>query len=104
MAGSGLFGSADLAAATDTLLYTTTVGKVTTLNIRFANRNASSVQIRLAIGSGASPALKDYLTYDIRMIGNGIIEDTGLVLSGGEKVWVRSDTANVSVRANGWEA
>lgn len=100
---SGLFGSADLVAATDTLLFTATVGKVTTLNIRFANRNASNVKIRLAIGAGASPALKDYMSYDLTMIGGGIVEDTGIVLSAGEKVWVRSDTANVSVRAHGWE-
>ena len=100
---SGKLGSANLSAETDTLLFTAAAGKITTANIRWANRNLSSVKIRLAIGSGASPATTDYLEYDLTLTGNGITEDTGLILSAGEKCWVRSDTANVSVRAHGLE-
>lgn len=97
---SGLLGKADLAAATDTLLFTAGVTPQT-FNVRFANRNATPVKVRVAIGTGASPAVADYVDYDVSILGNGILEDTGLVASSGEKVWVRSNTANVSVRAHG---
>lgn len=97
---SGKLGSADLAAATDTLLFTAGVTPQT-FNVRFANRNATAVKVRVAIGTGASPAAADYVDYDVTVQPNGIIEDTGLVASSGEKVWARSDTANVSVRAHG---
>src|SRR5437868_14417813 len=96
---TGKLGSADLAAATDTLLFT--AGATQTFNVRFANRNASAVKVRVAIGTGASPAATDYVDYDVTVNANGILEDTGLVCSSGEKVWVRSDTANVSARAHG---
>lgn len=97
---SGKLGSADLSAATDTLLFTA-AATPQTFNIRFANRNATAVKIRVAIGTGASPAATDYVDYDVNIIANGILEDFGLVATSGEKIWVRSDTANVSVRAYG---
>jgi len=97
---AGILGSADLAVATNTLLFTVDATPQT-LNVRFANRNATAARIRLAIGTGASPALKDYVDYDVTVQGFGVLEDTGLVASLGEKVWAYSDTANVSVRAHG---
>lgn len=95
----GKLGSADLAAATDTTLFT--AASVQTFNVRFANRNAQAVKVRVAIGTGVSPAAADWVTYDATVAANGILEDTGLVASAGEKVFVRSDTAGVSVRAHG---
>jgi hypothetical protein len=97
---SGLLGKADLAAATDTLLFTAGATPQT-FNVRFANRNATAVKVRVAIGTGGAPAVADYVDYDVSIGGNLILEDTGLVASSGEKVWARSDTANVSVRAHG---
>jgi hypothetical protein len=97
---TGKLGSADLAATTDTLLFTADVTPQT-FNVRFANRNTTSVQIRVAIGIGASPAAADYVDYDVVVPANGILEDTGLVCSSGEKIWVRSSSANVSARAHG---
>ena len=100
---SGKLGAADLAVATDTLLFTAAASKVTTVNVRFANRNPTPVKVRVAIGVGGAPANMDYIDYDVSVIANGVLEDTGLVMTAGEKMWVRSDTANVSVRAHGME-
>ena len=96
---SGLFGKADLAAGVDTQIGgPVPAGKVATLNIRFCNRSSGAAKYRVAIGAGASPAAEDYITYD-----KEIIEDTGIVCGAGEKIWVRSDVANVSVRVHGFE-
>lgn len=100
---SGKLGAADLAANTDTLLYTVPESTRATVNIRVANRNGASAKIRVAIGSGASPSAADYMDYDISVQGNGILEDTGIVCSAGEKVWVRSDVSNVTARVHGFE-
>lgn len=97
---SGKLGSANLAAATQVLLFTA-ADTPQTFNVRFANRNATAVKVRVAIGTGTNPATTDYVDYDVTVPANGILEDTGLVASSGEKVWVQSDTANVSVRAHG---
>lgn len=100
---SGKLGAANLVAETDTLLYTVPADKVATVNVRFANRGTAATKVRLAIGTGASPANTDYMTYDQSLPGNGIIEDTGIVCSAGEKVWARSEAADVSVRVHGFE-
>ena len=100
---SGKLGSADLAATTNTLLYTVPASSLATLNIRVANRNSTTVAIRIAIGTGASPAVEDYIDYDLLVAANGVLEDSGIVCSAGEKVWVYSSMAGVSVRVHGFE-
>ena len=100
---SGKLGSADLTATTDTLLYTVPDSSLATLNIRVANRNSTAVAIRVAIGTGASPAVEDYIDYDLLVAANGVLEDSGIVCSAGEKVWAYSSMAGVSVRVHGFE-
>lgn len=96
---SGLWGKADLAAGVDTQVGDPVpAGKVATLNIRFCNRGGVAAKYRVAIGTGGAPAAADYITYD-----KEIVEDTAIAVSAGEKVWVRSDVANVSVRVHGFE-
>jgi len=96
----GLLGSADLSTpATDTLIFT--AAALQTLNVIVCNRNAGTARVRIAIGSGSVPANTDYLWYDLALPGNTPGEQTGVVVSSGEKVWVRSDLANVSVRIHG---
>lgn len=52
-------------------------------------------KVRLAVGSGSSPAAADWLEYDVPLAPfGGFIERTGLVLKAGQKVFVRTDTAN----------
>jgi hypothetical protein len=99
---TGKIGSADLAANTDTLLGTADENMVA--NVCLVNRGASAVKVRVAVGVGASPANADYLEYDASVPANGVLERTGLAVSTGEKLWVRSDTAAVSARAHGLPA
>ena len=100
---SGKLGAADLAAAADTLLYTVPANTVSTLNVRLVNRNATPVKVRIAIGAGAAPAAADYIEHDALIPANGTLENTALVMGPTEKLWVRSDVANVSARAHGFE-
>ena len=100
---SGKLGSVNLVADTDTLVYTVPAGKVSTVNIRVCNRNASGIAISVAVGSGDSPATTDYIDYEASVPGYGILEETAVVCSAGEKVWIRSTLANVSVRIHGFE-
>ena len=100
---SGKLGSVNLVADTDTLVYTVPAGKVSTVNIRVCNRNASGIAISVAVGSGGSPATTDYIDYEASVPGYGILEETAVACSAGEKVWIRSTLANVSVRIHGFE-
>lgn len=99
MPALGFLGRADLAADIDTLLCT--MDEPGIVNVLFANRNATPVKIRIAITSGGLPAAADYIEYDPTVDANQPMERTGLSLSSGEKIYVRSNATNVSARANG---
>lgn len=99
----GKLGSANLSAGVDTLVYTVPAGMSATANIRIVNRNTDTAKVRVAVGTGLSPAAADYIDYDVAIPPSGILEDTGVVCSAGEKIWVRSDVASVSVRVHGFE-
>ncbi|WP_158874004.1 hypothetical protein [Antarcticirhabdus aurantiaca] len=75
-----------------------------------ANRQAALVcnitallacKVRMAVGSGASPAATDWIEYDLPLGVGGTVERTALVLKAGDKVFVRTDTAN-AIAARVW--
>lgn len=100
---SGKLGSANLSAVTNTLIYTVPSNKVATANINICNRSTIEVNVRIAIGSGGSPANTDYIEYDFPLPAQGVLERTGIVCSAGEKIWCYADSADVSVRVHGFE-
>ena len=103
------FGALDLVAATDTLLMDSPPNFDSTVNVRFVNRNSTSVRVRLALvdspGGTAVADLsdEDYLEFDTEILGNEVLEDTGIVVPQSHSLVVRSDTTNVSVVAFGFE-
>jgi hypothetical protein len=99
---SGKLGSAALAASTDTTIYTVPASKVATVNVSMVNRGATAVRVRIAIGSNP-PANADYIEYDAEIPANGILERSGLVMSASELLIARASTANVTIRAYGFE-
>jgi hypothetical protein len=107
MAGTR-FGALDLAAATYTVLMEGPAGFDSTVNVRFVNRNATTVVIRLAMVDDVSATAiasltnDDFLEYDTPIIGNSVLENTGLVVPEGYSLVVRSDTTAVTSMAYGW--
>lgn len=100
---SGKYGSATLVANTDTLLHPgVPAGEVHTCTVRLANRGTAAVKVRIAVGSGAAPTDADYVVYNESVRAGGVLNDSGIVLSAGEKVWVWTDTATVSARCHGF--
>ena len=99
---SGRFGKANPAANADTDLYTVPVGMVATANVCFCNRTSAPVSVRLAVRSSAI-ADSDYLEFGTTIPANGILERTGIAMTAGEIITVRTSAAGVSVRAHGFE-
>ena len=103
------FGAEDLAATTDTVLMDVPSGFDATVNVRFVNRNTTEVRIRLAmVDASAGSALaslsdEDYLEYDTKIIGNEVIENTGIPIPEGYSLVVRSDTNNVTAICYGFQ-
>lgn len=99
---SGRLGKAALAANTDTAVYTVPAGVVATANVNICNAGADEATVRVAVHSGAiGPA--DYIEHGVKLPPGGVLERTGLALSAGEAITVRSDVAGVGVRVHGFE-
>ena len=99
---SGKLGSAALTANTNTTMYTCPNDKTATVNVNMVNRGSTSALVRLSIGA-ATPNNADYIEYDAEIPPNGVLERSGLVMSAAEVLVARASTADVSVRAFGFE-
>lgn len=99
---SGKLGTAALAAAVNTDLYTVPAATVATVNISLCNRTAAPIAVRVAVRTGA---LGDahYIEYDASIPGNGVLERTGIAVSAGEVVTVYAAAAGISARVHGFE-
>ena len=103
MSTSGKYGAAALVIDTDTLLHPGVPdGEIHTCTVRMSNRGTASAKVRIAIGSGAAPEDADYIVYDDTIRAYGVLNDSGIVLSAGEKLWVRANTGTVSARCHGF--
>lgn len=100
---SGILGTAELAAATNTTLYTAPAGVTASMSVSLCNRSATAATVRVALAASASPTNAEFIHYDMVLEGNASFERTGLVVSDGDLVVVRSSVANVSAVAYGFE-
>lgn len=100
---SGLLGTANPTAATNTTLYTVPAGKLSTVNASITNRGSGLAKVRLALAAAASPTTSEWLEYDVPLPANGVLERTGIVMEAGKLLVVYTDVATVSCNVFGFE-
>lgn len=74
-------------------------------SVAFCNKTLGPVKVRLAIGEGAdsNAAGTIFYAYDMLIPPSGGLERTGLAMSAGKKVFVKSDTNGVDFAIYGFE-
>lgn len=100
---SGRLGASDLAATTNTPVYTVPTSKVAVATVSLCNRNAGGVAVRLAISASGTPANADYIEYDTIIPGNTTLERSGLVLDAGKQIVAYASATGISVSCWGYE-
>ena len=100
---TGRLGVSAIPATTNTTVYTVPAGYYTVCNVSITNRNTTSITVRLAIASAATPNAQEWIEYDTQIVGKGVFERTGLVMDAGLNIVVYSDTTNVGCTVYGIE-
>jgi len=100
---TGILGTNDLGANTDTSLYTVPADTYSVVTVSFCNRGSSTANVRLAVASTATPDAAEYLEYDTSIGPNGVLERTGIVADATKIIVVRSSAASVTAVAMGIE-
>jgi len=88
--------SADMAAVTDTLVYTLPAAKKAAVNVSLCARTQGAL-VRLAVTSGAAPVAADWIEYDVSLAQNGVLERTQIWLDASERIYARASVTGVSV-------
>ena len=100
---SGRLGVAEIAANTDTVVYTVPAGTVPSCNFLLVNRGNVEVTVNVAFSTTTTPTLAEYVEHGVTIPANGVLERFGIVASPGERVIVRASNGNCSVRVHGYE-
>jgi hypothetical protein len=100
---TGRLGAADLAAATNTTVYTCPADTFTVLTVSVCNRGATAVTVQIAISATATPGAAEYIEFDTSLSAKGVLERTGIVLDAGKLLVVRSSAVSVNAVAYGIE-
>ena len=100
---TGRLGTTDLAAATNTTVYTCPADTFTVVTVSVCNRGASAATIQLAVCDTSTPGGDEYLEFDTSLAAKGVLERTGIVLDTGKLLVVRSSATSVNAVVYGIE-
>ena len=101
---TGILGTSDLTAATDTVVYTVPASTFAVVSVNVVNRSpANPADIRIALAASDTPSNAEFIEYDAELLINGTIERTGLVLDAEKRIVCRASTNDISVVVYGIE-
>lgn len=100
---TGRLGVQDLAATSNTTVYTCPTSTFGVVNVSICNRNATSVTVRLALSASATPGTAEWIEFGVTIPANSVLERTGLVLSAGQLLVVWASATGVNAVAYGIE-
>jgi hypothetical protein len=100
---NGRLGAQNLAAASNTTVYTCPVDTFAVVTINVTNRATTSRNVRVALSTTTSPSTAEYIEYDVELLGNGVLERTGIVLSAGQNIVCFSNSTDCNAVVYGIE-
>jgi hypothetical protein len=100
---TGRLGTEDLAATTNTTVYTCPATTFAVASVSICNRNATTVTVRLGLSATATPGNAEWLEFGVSLPANSVLERTGLVLDAGKNLVVWASGTGVSAVAYGIE-
>ena len=100
---TGILGANDLAATANTTVYTVPADTFAVVTVNVTNRNSQSRNIRVATADDDTPTDAEWIEFDTEILGNGVIERSGVVLDAGKKIVAYSNSTDVNIVVYGIE-
>lgn len=103
---SGTLGGLTLTAGEEAKPYSCSAPAVAAgITVSFCNKTSGPVRVRLAHGAGANSSENGtlFLEYDATIAPSGVLERSGIAISAGRSIFVKSDTTGVDVSVYGFE-
>lgn len=92
-----------LTATTNTVIYTVPANTFAVVTVNVTNRSADARSIRLALASADTPTNAEWIEFDSELIGNGVLERSGIVINADKRVVAYANSTDVSVMVYGIE-
>ena len=100
---TGRLGATALTASANATVYTVPADTFSVVTVNITNRNASDRQIRLALASADTPDVSEWLEYDTTLLGNGVLEKSGIVMDADKRIVAFANGIEVNVVVYGIE-
>lgn len=100
---NGILGQEDLAATTNTSVYTVPADTFAVVTINVTNRNSAARNVRIALAGSGTPGVSEYIEYDVELQGNGTLERSGIVMQAAKQVVAYASSTDVTVNVFGIE-
>lgn len=88
---------------TNIQIYQVPSGKTATITINCCNQGASTAKLRMAIADSTTVALSEWIEFDLTLLPKESFQRSGVVMTGGQYLYIRSDQPDISVNVWGFD-
>ena len=92
-----------MSAGSNTSIYTCPADTYAVASLNICKRGNQATSIRIAVDDNATPALGEYIEYEVELLAKGVLERTGIVLAAGQIIVAYTSVANISAVVMGIE-
>lgn len=100
---TGILGAENLPATENVTVYTVPEDTFAVVAVNVTNRNTQSRNIRIATAASDNPSDAEWIEFDTELLGNGVVERSGIVLDEGKKIVAYTNSTEVNVVVYGIE-
>lgn len=100
---TGILGAENLPAAENVTVYTVPEDTFAVVTVNVTNRNSQSRNVRVATAATDNPSNAEWIEFDTELLGNGVLERSGIVLDEGKKIVAQTTSTDVNVVVYGIE-
>jgi len=104
MSNSGVLGSRNLISEVNQAVYVNNYSDISAITLSVCNKHYIETNISVAVSTSAtSPSNSEWIEYETILTGKGVLERSGILVTPGQYIVVKSSGANVNVVAWGTE-